>query len=144
MLLTDLQPALGFLEYPDALFLSKSLAFHFQSSVLFILPENSHSFWFSFWGKGHLDSDQPTIRVRQGKGSRSRIVPVHPEFLNALVAELQFANLGPGPVVGANRSTAWRWVQAAVALDALTAGRRAAPARTGFPTPGRLCTKSRG
>ena len=41
-----------------------------------------------------LDSDQPTIGVRQGKGGRSRIVPVHPELLNALDAVLQFSQMG--------------------------------------------------
>ena len=75
-----------------------------------------------------LNSDQPTIRVRQGKGNRSRIVPVHPELLNALVAVLQFADVGRGSIFGVSRSTAWRWVREAasraVALGALTAGRR--------------------
>ena len=61
-----------------------------------------------------LDSDQPTIRVRQGKGGRSRIVPVHPELLNALVAVLQFSQIGRGQIIPVSRSTAWRWVQAAV------------------------------
>ena len=27
----------------------------------------------------HLDTDRPTLRVHQGKGRRSRAVPVHPE-----------------------------------------------------------------
>ena len=58
-----------------------------------------------------LNSDQPTLRVRQGKGNRSRIVPVHPELHNALTAELQFADLGRGRVIGVSRSTAWRWVK---------------------------------
>ena len=75
-----------------------------------------------------LNSDQPTIRVRQGKGNRSRIVPVHPELLNALVAVLQFADVGRGSIIGVSRSTAWRWVQEAasraVVLGVLTAGRR--------------------
>ena len=74
-----------------------------------------------------LDSDLPTIRVRQGKGGRSRIVPVHPELQNALVAVLQFAYVSGG-IIGASRSTAWRWVQQAVdrstELGALPAGRR--------------------
>ena len=61
-----------------------------------------------------LDSDQPTIRVRQGKGGRSRIVPVHPELLNALEAVLQFSQIGRGRIIPVSRSTAWRWVQAAV------------------------------
>ena len=61
-----------------------------------------------------LDSDQPTIRVRQGKGGRSRMVPVHPELLNALVAVFQFSQIGRGRIIPVSRSTAWRWVQAAV------------------------------
>ena len=75
-----------------------------------------------------LDSDQPTIRVRQGKGGRSRIVPVHPELLNALAAVLQFSQIGRGRIIPVSRSTAWRWVQAAVdravALGALPGGRQ--------------------
>ena len=34
-----------------------------------------------------LDTDQPTLWVRHGKGNRSRIVPVHPELQNALVVQ---------------------------------------------------------
>ena len=74
-----------------------------------------------------LNSHQPIIRVRQVKGSRSRIVPVNPELLNALAAVLQFAGMERGPIVGASRSTAWRWAQEAAArakaLGALTEGR---------------------
>ena len=74
-----------------------------------------------------LDTDQPTLRVRHGKGNRSRIVPVHPELQNALVAVLQFVGVGRGPIIDAHRSTAWRWVQEAVeravTLGALPAGR---------------------
>ena len=61
-----------------------------------------------------LDSDRPTIRVREGKGNRSRIVPVHPELQNALTAVLQFADVSKGRVIPVSRSTAWRWVQSAV------------------------------
>ena len=74
-----------------------------------------------------LDTDLPTLRVRQGKGRHSRIVPVHPELQNALADVLQFAGMGQGPIVGASRSTAWRWAQEASArakaLGALTEGR---------------------
>ena len=74
-----------------------------------------------------LETDLPTLRVRQGKGRRARIVPVHPELQNALAAVIQFSGLGRGPIVGASRSTAWRWAQQAAArakaLDALTEGR---------------------
>ena len=34
-----------------------------------------------------LDTGHPTIRVRQSKGGRSLIVPVHPELLNALSSD---------------------------------------------------------
>ena len=76
-----------------------------------------------------LDSDQPTIRVREGKGGRSRIVPVHPELQVALTAVLQFADVPKGDgIIGVSRSTAWRWVQSAVdralQLGALPSGRR--------------------
>ena len=75
-----------------------------------------------------LNSDQPTLRVRQGKGNRSRIVPVHPELLNALVAVLQFADVGRGRLIEVSRSTAWRWVQEAanraVAIGTLREGRK--------------------
>ena len=74
-----------------------------------------------------LDTDLPTLRVRQGKGRRSRVVPVHPELQNALAAVLQFAGMGRGPILAASRSTAWRWAQEAAtranALKALTEGR---------------------
>ena len=85
-----------------------------------------------------LDLDQPTIRARQGKGGRSRIVPVHPELLNALDAVLQFSQIGRGRIIPVSRSTAWRWVQAgvdrAVALGAFPAGRLAlTPSATHTP-----------
>ena len=75
-----------------------------------------------------LETDQPTIRVRMGKGRRSRIVPVHPELQSPLTAVLQFAQVPRGRIIGAHRSTAWRWVQEAVdravTLGALPAGRQ--------------------
>ena len=58
-----------------------------------------------------LDADLPTLRVHQGKGRRSRVVPVHTELQNALSAVLQFSSVGQGPKIGVGRSTAWRWVQ---------------------------------
>ena len=75
-----------------------------------------------------LDTGQPTIRVRLGKGRSSRIVPVHPELQNALIAVLKFAGVGPGPIIPVDRSTAWRWVQEArkraVSLGALPETRK--------------------
>ena len=75
-----------------------------------------------------LNSDQPTIRVRQGKGRKSRIVPVHPELHNALTSVLEFVDVGNGRIIEADRSTAWRWVKEAkaraVTLGAIAPGRR--------------------
>ena len=41
-----------------------------------------------------LDSDRPTIRVRRGKGSKARIVPMDAELHAALTSALQFGNVG--------------------------------------------------
>ena len=60
-----------------------------------------------------LDADRPTLRVRSGKGGKSRIVPVHPELQAALIAVLNYADVRRGRIVNASRSTAWRWVQTA-------------------------------
>ena len=63
-----------------------------------------------------LETDLPTIRVRQGKGRKSRIVTVHPELHSALTSVLQFGNVGQEDrIVKASRSTADRWVREATA-----------------------------
>lgn len=62
-----------------------------------------------------LDSDMPTLRVRSGKGNKSRIVPVHPELRAAFVLVLSYANPGEGRIIDVHRSTAWRWIQKAAA-----------------------------
>ena len=75
-----------------------------------------------------LDSDLPTMRVRSGKGSKARIVPVHPELAAAFRMALSYGNVAEGQLIEAHRSTAWRWVQAAVEraerLGAMAPGRR--------------------
>lgn len=60
-----------------------------------------------------LDTDRPTLRVRRGKGNKTRIVPVHPELGAALMMATTYGGKRPGPFVAVDRSTAWRWVQAA-------------------------------
>ena len=60
-----------------------------------------------------LDTDRPTLRVREGKGGKARVVPVHPELQSALIAVLNYAAAGRGKIVNASRSTAWRWVKQA-------------------------------
>ena len=60
-----------------------------------------------------LDGEHPTLRVRHGKGNRSRLVPVHPELAAALRTTMAYGGR-KGRFVQATRSTAWRWVQGAV------------------------------
>ena len=69
----------------------------------------------------HLDSDRPTLVVRQGRGRKARVVPVHPELQTALTAATNFGTVGQGRLVEVSRVTVWRWVQQAV-LRATEAG----------------------
>ena len=41
-----------------------------------------------------LDGGRPTLRVRQGKGSKARIVPDHAELHAALPSALRFGDIG--------------------------------------------------
>ena len=61
-----------------------------------------------------LDTSTPTLRVRSGKGGKSRLVPVHPELHGALSSALAYGDISQGRIVEAHPATAWRWVQAAV------------------------------
>ena len=76
-----------------------------------------------------LDSGLPTIHVRRDKGSKPRIVPVHPELHSALASSLQFGNIAQGDrLIKASRSTADKWIRAAKSkaeeAGAIPAGRR--------------------
>ena len=55
-----------------------------------------------------LAGDRPTLRVRQGKGRKDRIVPVHPELAAAFRQVIDFGNVRRGPLVSTTSSTAWR------------------------------------
>ena len=74
-----------------------------------------------------LDTDLPTIRVRSGKGRKSRIVPVHPELGAAFQTALAYGNVYEGRIIDVHRTTAHRWVQKAVVraeqLGAIPPGR---------------------
>ena len=65
-------------------------------------------------GDLHLDSDRPTLVVRQSKGRKDRVVPVHPELQTALTAATSFGTVGQGRLIDVSRVTVWRWVQQAV------------------------------
>ena len=43
-----------------------------------------------------LDTDSPTLRVRSGKGGKTRLVPVHPELHGALSSALGLRGHQPG------------------------------------------------
>ena len=81
----------------------------------------------------HLDSDPPTLRVRQGKGHKARVVPVHPELRMAFIAATSFGAVGQGRSIDVSRTTAWRWVQHAVSR-AVDAGQIASGRRVGTHT----------
>ena len=75
-----------------------------------------------------LDTATPTLRVRSGKGGKTRLVPVHPELHGALSSALAYGDISQGRIVEAHPATAWRWVQAAVKraeeLGAIAPGKR--------------------
>ena len=55
-----------------------------------------------------LDTDRPTVRIREGKGPKSREVPVHPELQAAIIAATSYGAVGGGPLIDVSRTTAWR------------------------------------
>ena len=52
----------------------------------------------------HLDSDRPTLVVRQGKGRKDRVVPVHPELQTALTAATSFGAVGQDWLIEVSRA----------------------------------------
>ena len=67
-----------------------------------------------------FDDHNPTIRVRRGKGQRSRLVPVHPELAAALRLRLDYGGLDSrvkrnAKLVGVGRQQGARWIARAVA-----------------------------
>ena len=73
-----------------------------------------------------LESDQPTIKVRLGKGAKDRVVPLHPELRDVLY-NLVYYRAVSGPIVGVSRQAAYQWVQKA----------RAAAEKAGAIAPGK-------
>ena len=77
-----------------------------------------------------LDGDRPALKVRQGKGRRDRIVPVHPELRAGLHTRIRFRRPSNGRLVSVVKSTAWRWYKTAAKkateTGAIPVGRRVA------------------
>ena len=76
-----------------------------------------------------LEGELPSLHVREGKGSKPRIVPVHPELRAALTSALQFGDVGrEDRLIRVSRATADRWIKKAAArameLAVIPAGRR--------------------
>ena len=75
-----------------------------------------------------LEGEKPTVRVRQGKGGKDRLVPVHPELVDVLRNALAYGSLTRGRLFKVSRTTAWRWVKEAQAkaeeMGLLPPGRR--------------------
>ena len=71
-----------------------------------------------------LDAEPPTLRVRAGKGNRSRIVPMHRELQGALRSALSYGSISQGKLVDVHPSTAWRWVRKAEELGRSCPGAR--------------------
>ena len=78
----------------------------------------------------HLAADPPVLRVRQGKGRKDRLVPIHSELLAALDNHICYKRLKSGLLVEVHSSTAWRWYKSALASaqgsGAVAQGRRVA------------------
>jgi hypothetical protein len=53
-----------------------------------------------------LDTPYPTIRVRSGKGGRSRLVPAHPELHSALTSALSYGSIRQDKIIEAHPATA--------------------------------------
>ena len=49
-----------------------------------------------------LDTFTPTLRVRSGKGGKTRLVPVHPELHGALSSALAYGDISQGSIVEAH------------------------------------------
>ena len=74
-----------------------------------------------------LEGDLPSLHVREGKGSKPRIVLVHPELRAALTSALEFGDVVQGDrLIRASRATADRWIKKAagraVELDVIPRG----------------------
>ena len=83
-----------------------------------------------------LYADQPVLKVREGKGGKDRMVPIHPELRTALINTIEFGDVR-GALFNAHRSTAHTWVKKALE-SAQAAGEIPHLVAKGFPEQGGL------
>lgn len=63
----------------------------------------------------HLAANPPELRVRQGKGSKNRTVPVHRHLaLSLLNAIAMWKRPAGDPLIGATRQRVWAWYKDAL------------------------------
>ncbi len=64
----------------------------------------------------HLEADPPELKVRQGKNSKDRIVPMHHELASSVDNAIGMWKGRVGdPIIGVTRQVAWRWYKDALA-----------------------------
>ena len=65
----------------------------------------------------HIDAEPPELKVRQGKGSKDRLVPLHPDLRDSLENFLDMSDRkAADALVGVTRQVAWRWYKEALAI----------------------------
>jgi integrase/recombinase XerC len=78
-----------------------------------------------------FDQDNPTVRVKRGKGNKARFVPMHLELAAAFRSYLDYAPSKRGRIFNICRSTGWRWTNEALArailLNQISPGRPVHP-----------------
>ncbi len=63
----------------------------------------------------HLNANPPELKVRQGKGSKDRLVPLHPDLAGVLAQAVSMWKLkASDPLIGGRRQVPWRWVKEAL------------------------------
>ena len=63
----------------------------------------------------HLEADPPELKVRQGKGRKDRIVPLHPKLAGSLENAIAMWKGAAGdPLIGTTRQRAWQWYKVAL------------------------------
>ena len=75
-----------------------------------------------------LKASTPEIKVRQGKGKKDRLVPIHPELNRALATFIGFRKLKSiDPLIPNTRQRVWQWYKEAlkscVAIGAIPEGK---------------------